>query len=127
MRQSSNPCKLGEPSHRRPPQRGRAIPAADLDENSGTEVHIALDEYNLIETESLDCNRPLIRLYSQETVSLTEHRQWYSLQWYSGTLKYQYQKGPERRQRCVVQRVTDRNDPGPLDIILIIIQSLNKC
>lgn len=48
VRQSSIPCKLRRITHTH--KRDKAIPAPDLDENSGTEVHIALDEYNLIET-----------------------------------------------------------------------------
>ena len=69
----------------------------------------------------------LNRLYSRELISFTGHHRWSSLQWCSGALKQQYQKVPEKEGRGKCTTVTVRNDAGLLDLILRVIQSLNKC
>lgn len=78
----------------------KAMTAPSLEENAGQRTPSLLMRTTLLK-QSVDCNRPLNRLYGQEPVSFTEHCQWFSQQVVPWYLQMTAESTRERRQRRV--------------------------
>lgn len=76
--------------------------------------------------KSLDQNMPLNRLYGQKLPFFTGCHQWPSLQWYPGLSNNSTRRFQRKKPKGKCAEVMVRNDAGLLDVILIVIQSLNK-